>query len=124
MFIIRKKTDTKQYRKHPPKNRPLLAARRNPRKHRPTPRRHTKSRMTTSEKRERTRKAKYPDREKTWGKQVKQSGVRKKHAEFKTRNETPGHGGKIRCNHQNPEMGQKRALSEKEQERECGEIFR
>ena len=44
-----------------------------PKKASSTPRRHA-----TSEKWERTRKAKSPDREKTQGKQVKQSGVRKK----------------------------------------------
>ena len=54
------------------------------------PRRQANSK--TTKKRERSKKVKSPNREKTRG---KQSGVRK-NAEFKTRNEIPGHGGKIR----------------------------
>ena len=46
-----------------------------PAKKLPAPRRHAKPKTMTSEKRERMRKAKSSDREKTW---VKQSGVRKK----------------------------------------------
>ena len=42
------------------------------------PRRHVKLKTMTSKKWERTRKAKSPDRGKTRGKQVKQSGVSKK----------------------------------------------
>ena len=64
-LLLGRKNSHEQYRKHPPKNHPLVAGRQNPGNALSVPRRHTK--WKTAKKRERSKKVKSPNREKTRG---------------------------------------------------------
>ena len=88
-----------------------------PKKASSAPRRHTKSK--TTKKRERSKKVKSPDREKL-GETV---WCEEKMPSSRRGTRSLGMGEKS-DNHRKSEMGRKRAVSEKEPERECGEIFR